>query len=706
MRSQSMIVKGLIAITFAFSLWGCSTKNDKAPLFDPTTGKHPAGWVDPLTGGSHPQAFFADSVQCMACHGSITDLQGGISRVSCGSASFNGITCHGGGPGHPTGWRDPSLHGAAAKSQPGLATGFSSCQYCHGADFAGGISKVSCFSASTGTGSCHGVNAPHSPKPWRTYPAPIHTNTVDDGAGLNAAACALCHTAGNNLATTIIPTPTYVSGKPGCFNSTLCHGQIGHPKGWAQPKNHGAAAMSNLTYCQQCHSDNPLGGPGSNPRFNVVPFSVPPSRLVNGCEDCHAPLAAHPRVLQIPAVFGTITTLNRIGTRWYLHCKVAPSGFDACNRCHGAALDGVGAVAGATACTFCHRIALPTNVKNCQSCHSNPPNGTAYPNIAAAHLPSAQAVQSHSTLNLTDICGECHYGLGSVTLDHFSSAKNWGRGTNSFQPGHVVFGAFTFTNITGHGPSFNATNQQCTNTYCHGKTLVGGANKAPIWNSTTYLTAAGCGTCHGFPPVNAAHTGFTSATPCNGCHAHVNATNNGFTDPTKHVNGAIDVSGGAAHAFPYPGSQHLTAAVSPFTACLACHTNNKTVNFPYPPAVGTPPDCQGCHVKAPPGNSCGSCHGTAANGGRANGSSFPDVAGQHSNNHGGFSCATCHGTAGTGQATHGNSNFILHNDANVVVSLPSTGNTITYLRSGLADGHGSCSGTCNGQGHTNAGNRW
>ncbi len=113
--------------------------------------------------------------------------------------------------GHPAGWRDPALHGADAKSQPGAESGFTSCQSCHGADFNGGLTGVSCFTAGRATGPCHVTNgipvgAPHSPIPWRTYPAPTHTDTVDDADGLNAAVCALCHTQGANLRTPIITT--------------------------------------------------------------------------------------------------------------------------------------------------------------------------------------------------------------------------------------------------------------------------------------------------------------------------------------------------------------------------------------------------------------------------------------------------------------------------------------------------------------------
>jgi predicted CxxxxCH...CXXCH cytochrome family protein len=481
------------------------------------------------------------------------------------------------------------------------------------------------------------------------------------------------------------------------MNSTLCHGQTGHPADWAQPVNHGSAAKANLSYCQQCHADNPAGGPGSNPRFDVqLGRLVDTTNGNTGCEVCHAPLAPHPRVLQIPASFGTITMLNPLNTPWYLHCKADnPSGFASCNRCHGANLDGVGAAAGATACTFCHRSGLPTTLKNCTSCHAAPPSGAVYPNINNAHL-------SHAALNVADLCAECHEGLGSVTLDHFLRSK---LRTTSVQPGAVRFGAFAQTG--GAVPAYNDANLQCTNIYCHGATLSGGANTSPQWNDPAYLTAAGCGTCHGFPPPTAAHTGFTSSTVCKNCHTHVNSANTGFDDPSLHVNGGLDVAGGAAHAFPFPGSAHTSAAgTAPFAGCVTggCHGNGGVIGV-YPVAVGTPPDCRACHTKAGPGNSCGSCHGNASvntlTAGRPNGNAFPDVAGRHASPHSGFACSLCHGTNGTGNANHGPGNRIAHGDADVNIQFTGEAAGMVFTRSGLNNGRGTCSGSCHGETHNN-----
>jgi len=306
--SQVAKVHGSIVLLFGFFITfaGCSDKNAASTL-DPETGKHITGWANPDSHGtwakkSDSEGGFAD---CQACHQD--DFSGGISNVSCftchgvnaphpsawrsgtrmhqntdesnapvcavchanganspitlvtpapaGTAPgcFNNTLCH--GQGHPAGWANPDQHGASAKSQ---ASGFSTCQSCHGSDFAGGTVNTSCF-------TCHGVNAPHPPTPWITSPTSTRTHTTTNTG--NAAVCANCHTGGANM--TSLPTPTNpATGTPGCFNNTLCHGQLGHPAGWDAPASHGAAAklapnVANVTgfsTCQTCHAANFTGG--------------------------------------------------------------------------------------------------------------------------------------------------------------------------------------------------------------------------------------------------------------------------------------------------------------------------------------------------------------------------------------------------------------------------------------------------------------
>lgn len=620
-----------------------------------TGAPHAKNWATSAT-SDHSTSDPNNAAACYQCHAGgqhLTNLPAPLPQPSgTPPGCFNNTLCHSGL--HPTGWINPAQHGAMAKSQPGIDLGFNSCQKCHGTDFKGGSSGVSCFSASSPNGSCHlrngvPVSAPHAALPWHAgSPNPTHTSTVDDTQGLNAAVCSQCHLRGANLRTPIITS--YAGGTPGCFNSTLCHGAIGHPAGWADPAQHGATAKANLTFCQTCHSNNPSGGPGSNPRFNAVL-----GRLTAGCETCHLANTAHPPVMQIPAAFG-ITSPDPLGTPWFRHRTA--TNFDACNRCHGANLEGgVG-----PRCQNCHVAASPLTTINspdpCSSCHSRPPSGTVYPNINSAH-------SNHLIINVAagSLCNECHLGFGSGTLLHFTKA--------SLQPtpqvASMAFG--TLSKTGGLVPAYNSANQQCTNTYCHGNAMPGGditgTNRSPIWSAAVYppvLSAAFCGKCHGFPPAAASGhpavtvpAGFPGTvaigTTCS-CHSNINQSGNSyaniFINKALHINGTLETPA-TGHAFPYPGATHRI--VPDINTCGVCH-NLITATGAYPVAAGTAPNCAGCHIGWP-STACSGCHGDVS--GRPNGASFPNRAGQHNNGKHNYACTVCHPFT-NGDVRHGWSN--------------------------------------------------
>ena len=101
-------------------------------------GGHTATWA------SRPDPAHGTAVQldgptgCRTCHG--TDYRGGWSEVSC-------YACHAGGPsGHPEGWLDSdahTFHGRLVAEQDD-----NDCRRCHGNDLMGGTSGVGC-------GDCH-----------------------------------------------------------------------------------------------------------------------------------------------------------------------------------------------------------------------------------------------------------------------------------------------------------------------------------------------------------------------------------------------------------------------------------------------------------------------------------------------------------------------------------------------------------------------
>ncbi|MEW6720539.1 MAG: hypothetical protein AB1346_08830 [Thermodesulfobacteriota bacterium] len=284
-------------------------------------GQSVPGWVVVPTGGQHATAATQDflaggaTAACAECHGA--DLAGGISKVSCFA---NPAGCH---HGSVPGWVSfvpgaTQPHGSAAKRNPG-SSGFASCQVCHGAGFNGGRVPVSCF-------SCHGVNAPHPARVWRG-PANTHLDTHPD----NAPVCAECHFPGSPNNPLNHPTaPAPAGTPPGCFNNTLCHGVGGfHPENWAASGQHGpaakgpVAASTGFAFCQTCHGEDLSGGE---------------SRV--SCYPCHGVTAPHP-----------------VGLRWVTvdpptHTNTNTGNAPVCAICHQAVPGTPGCFNG----TLCHAI--------------------------------------------------------------------------------------------------------------------------------------------------------------------------------------------------------------------------------------------------------------------------------------------------------------------------------------------------------------
>lgn len=476
---------------------GCSEPNTPGSLIDPDTGKHVDLWETPDSHGAVAKAAAASSsgfAVCQECHAD--NFTGGISHVTClntagchgesvsaphspkpwrggtrthtntdqsnapvcalchtnganssvqpspfdpGAAPgcFNNTLCHA-VAGHLAGWEDPASHGAAAKNAPSSTTGFSYCQTCHGDDFTGGTALQTCLN----TAGCHGagVNAPHSPQPWRGG-AQTHTTTNAS----NAPACGLCHLNGRTPPSyAAVPAGT----TPSCFDNTLCHAQVAAPHGvpYTDATLHGPAAKADLTYCQACHSDQPAGGTGSNPRFNIAIGS-----LANGCEDCHAANTSH-------AVPWT-------GVNATSH-QTAANMAAACVLCHGANLEG----GAGPACSSCHTAGSPLTLLDCTSCHGKPPSGSASPNVAGSH-------SKHDALAyVTGVCNSCHTGAGSDTVNHNNALVN------------VAF--LTAYNAKSGTASFNAGSKSCTNISCHG------GQATPGWLTGTINVNAQCTSCH------------------------------------------------------------------------------------------------------------------------------------------------------------------------------------------------------------------
>ncbi|MGB8932876.1 MAG: CxxxxCH/CxxCH domain-containing protein [Anaeromyxobacteraceae bacterium] len=277
-----------------------------------------------------------------------------------------------------------------------------------------------------------------------------------------------------------------------------------------------------------------------------------------------------------------------------------------------AALGLLVATAALSACGSSRKVADGRPV--CQRCHGGT-NGNAAPpaSVNGATATTDVKVGAHQAhlvagrLRGPVPCGECHV-VPADMQQHEAGIAAVAAGTAQ----RVVFGplAERGSPVAAWSPS----TERCSNTYCHGATLGhGGTNHEPAWTIVDAgHSEAACGTCHGFPPVNASHPVVTigfplTSDPCVGCHSQT-------------VTGVIDASG-----FPtidVAGGKHIDGMISVLSgtctggACTCCHGG--------PPTTGA----HGAHVTSEPAAygeasltpttatsydfGCGSCHPLSA----------------------------------------------------------------------------------------------
>jgi hypothetical protein len=146
-------------------------------LIDPDTGKHSANW---MTGDPIMHGFTAeqDFTVCSTCHGQ--DYRGGITEVTC-------YQCHNGpGLNHPNpGWTVP-LSLATSTTIPYHKTDPADCTKCHGADYLGGGAHLACI-------SCH-MDSPTKVHILAWYPD-VQANHQSYAAQYGTAKCqnGYCH---------------------------------------------------------------------------------------------------------------------------------------------------------------------------------------------------------------------------------------------------------------------------------------------------------------------------------------------------------------------------------------------------------------------------------------------------------------------------------------------------------------------------------
>lgn len=437
---KTKLIFGLWVISLIL-LFQCSDNKD--PVSVPT---HPDGWAEANSANFHGKAIEDGSLSqesCQNCHGA--DYQGGTSGISCSNSS-----CHQQYP-HPDGWKNPGAANFHGKFLLNGTLDYSYCQKCHGSDYQGGSSGVSCY-------TCHD-QFPH-PGGWlQSSNQKFHGNFLLYGL-LDRQECQKCH--GDDF-----------SGGTSGISCYTCHNNYPHPDGF------GNANSENF------HS----GYIATQANWNIIP-----------CRECH----------------GTNYAGKGFEEKNCLKCHTAPDGPEACNTCHGNA----------------ENAAPPVNLMK----------------ESSTLLVTIGAHQAHVTGTTLSTFAT---GAGSCKTCHIQPL-------HYDDPGHIdntPHAEVIFNTLATDNGRLNTTwdrvNGSCNNVYCHGGfdfkkensqyqwaytgTEMTGTNPTMFWQ---YLGSgqALCGTCHGLPPQ-----GHIPIASCTGCHASVVDENLHLINKYLHINGQIDV---------------------------------------------------------------------------------------------------------------------------------------------------------------------
>ncbi|RJQ43512.1 MAG: CxxxxCH/CxxCH domain-containing protein [Nitrospiraceae bacterium] len=323
---------------------------------------------------------------------------------------------------------------------------------------------------------------------------------------------------------------------------------------------------------------------------------------VNGCSDCHTGAANDASSYNYSNhVNKSIDVANS-----YTKGGTPGNGYGTCSAaaCHGNSSPTWGTdFTGIDGCTKCH--GTPT-ASPAPAYTQAPPTDTAGDSAATDAQVGAHRAHLQSTISSNVACSECHIVPAIVSAaGHINDAT----------PGtaELIFGALASSNSAT--PSYSGG--QCSNVYCHGgampKGTTNGADRTPIWNNTNYLTgnaANDCSRCHGYPPSSlAVHSG-KGATDCIICHnAGVNASGTGFTDPSSHINGTVNISDNcndchSSKGGPAPGNiadtPHARHVQTPYVGKVSTSDYGKLPNwYSYSNLGGVPnKGCGYCHPQS------------------------------------------------------------------------------------------------------------
>lgn len=484
--------------------------------------------------GYPPPSHASTSTRCAACHPGTVSAAGALLLA-------NGLHVNGEvevATAHAADWEVPSNHGRAANRD------LASCRTCHGDDYAGGTSGVSCNDCHLGTAwqtsctFCHGDASRTANRAAPPVGTQGETATTERAVGAHAAhlsggaigpavACAECHAVPTTLA--------HVDG-----TAAVAFGPAAR-RGGAQPTWNGTTCSG--TYCHGA-TRTAAGGANKTPAWTggaaeaacgTCHGAPPPGHSTASCGGCHDGYSAT-TVNAATHLNGAVDASSGHPASWRNRDQhgysVNRTGLASCKACHGTNLDGVGG--SAQGCGGCHQAAgIASWQTSCTFCHGDRTSGRTSPPVdtqgrSAATNVSVGVHAAHvgTTIATPLSCGQCHGSRSNVVTD--------GLHVDGDGVAEVAFG--TLARTGGANATYtraSATSASCSSTYCHGRFPGGASSGAGATVQWTTTAQVGCTSCHGNPPSTGDH-GTHSSYACSDCHAH---SGSGAT----HVNGVKNV---------------------------------------------------------------------------------------------------------------------------------------------------------------------
>jgi predicted CxxxxCH...CXXCH cytochrome family protein len=202
------------------------------------------------------------------------------------------------------------------------------------------------------------------------------------------------------------------------------------------------------------------------------------------------------------------------------------------------------------------RFAAPAD---CSSCHQMAPTTGSHP------VPGSKHGSYYGTG--AGSCLKCH-------PDHAGAVQPFAHATSVAQRG-IALSFTTFPNsggsYSGDGKNFLPSQHKtgygtCSNLYCHSNGAGGAPNLVPTWGARLDCTG-----CHGFPPAYPngqpkANSHLSHSFSCNVCHAQTTADGTTVSDPSRHVNHAVEVAPGPGVSFSY-----VSGSPGGFCGNVSCH---------------------------------------------------------------------------------------------------------------------------------------